>query len=202
MENLDDFDRYYEEFEDSVVSLTGDEERKLRKGFTRKIEKLMVKYPANASLYHKLGVCLYNLSHWQEEDKGIIETAFHRAFTLDPNSIFSVMFLVFFYFDIGRFHLSERCYQILLSKSLDDIPDWRLKKLEGVNLACWLYTQEPDVAEVGRALDKLMEGYSKLDEDDLSVVEPVEVLGALEKCGYLNDEEIVRRVKSLEQLCL
>ncbi|MGF1529717.1 MAG: tetratricopeptide repeat protein [Candidatus Competibacterales bacterium] len=93
---LEEFEREYSDFQDSALYLTGQKERNARLGFVRKIEAMLDRYPDSADLYHKLGLCLYDLSHWEEGDNNAIEIAFHRALLLDQDSVFSRLFLTFF----------------------------------------------------------------------------------------------------------
>lgn len=198
---LAEFEREYSEFQDSALYLTGQKERVARLGFAHKIESMLSLYPDNADLYHKLGLCLYDLSHWEEEDKNSIEIAFHRALLLDLDSVFSRLFLTFFYFDIGKYHLSLQCSEALLSDvSERNILRWRMVKLNQIRLSSLIVLDALEQNKLERELRKLLDEYSKLDEDELIAAEPVELNKILTESKYSRDKNIVEYLKILQNM--
>ena len=199
---MEGFEQEYYKFEDSVVSLTGQNERKARLAFAEKIESMICMYPDVSALYHKLGLCYYNLSFWEEGDKSAIEIAFHRALLIDPDSVFSLLFLAFYYFDVGKYQLFLRCYEKLYtSVYIKDIPDWRIKKLSGLKLSCLVYLNVLDVNNLKHEISSLIKNYKLLDKDELSAAEPIELIKALKDSKYVDSEEIAEQVKIMERMC-
>jgi hypothetical protein len=202
MKELIDFDNEYSEFEDSVCSMIGQEEEAARTNFAIKIQEMIDKYPDCADLYHKLGLCYFNLSYWKDEHKDIIELAFHRALIFDPRSIFSIMFLVFFYFDIGKYHLSLCFNRMLTQLDVSNIPKWRFPKLEGLEITCLIYLRTTNSLDLECRIETLLNKYKDLDEDELDGAEPNELILALEKSEFIRDSAIKIKVAELKQLCL
>ena len=198
MRELEEFDKEYAVFEDSVCFLTGEKEKYARVAFAKKIEDMIAKYPDCAKLYHMLGLCYYNFSIWEEKYTDVIELAFHRALIFDPKSIFSTMFLVFYYFDIGKFHLSLYFSRMLSNSDISDIPKWRLKKVEGLELACLIRLGVTNTFEVKRKLEELLISYSELDEDELDAAVPSEVILAIKDSEYIKNGLIKMQANKLE----
>lgn len=198
---IDDFDKDYYDFEDSAVFLTGKKEREARLAFAKRIELLIGEYPNVSELYHKLGLCFYNLSKWEDEDKKIIETSFHRALLIDQNSIFSLLFLTFFYFDIECYQLSLKSYEQLLNNDLKkEIPSWRLTKLVCIKLSCLIYLHAIETDSLSFELDKLLESFANLEEDESDAAQPIELLKALKESVHINNAKVMGQVKLLSHL--
>ncbi len=169
-----------EQFEDSILYLSGQEERNARLLFSKKLEELITQNPNVPDLYHKLGLCLYGLGAWEAEDKRTIEISFHRAILLDESSIFSKIFLIHFYFDIGEFNLSLKLNSFIDSYFENStVPVWRLVKILQIKLSCMIYLKTINQDELEKELDYVINQYINLDPDDIVSAKPTELLQAL-----------------------
>jgi hypothetical protein len=173
-----DFDTEFREFDDSMLFLKPDEEREARLQFSERIRKLIAAFPNDADLYHKLGLCLYDLHTWTEQEKVDIEIAFHRALLLDNDSVFSHIFLTHFYFDIAEYQLALNAGRIgdVLTKG---VPMWRRVKLREIELCCRIYLGVIADSDLNVQLTELGAEFGHLKEDEREAASPNELLAAI-----------------------
>lgn len=197
---MNNIDNEYEQFEDSILYLSGSEERDARLSFGKKLKSLIGQHPNSANLYHKLGLCLYGLDSWGIEEKKTIEISFHRAMLLDKGSIFSKIFLIHFYFDIAEFNLSLNLNSFIDSSAdrAGIVPAWRLVKLLQIKLSCKIYLSLLAQEELEKELINMLSRYEGLDIDDLVAAEPTELGQALVRSS--SEYNLIQMKESLNKI--
>lgn len=187
------YDNKFKQFEDSVLFLEPKEEDKKRLEFVKIIEKWIAERPDNADLYHKLGLCLYEINEWDDIIKLKIENSFSRAILLDGHSVYSQIFLTFFYFDISKFKLCVMSFKKLFSTSVGTIPRWREANLLVVYASSLIYIDEKMQGdELCSCLEKLYKLYKKLESDEKELIELTYLVDSIET---REDTDLIRKLK-------
>lgn len=189
----------FEQFEDSILYLSGQEEREARLLFGNKLKRLINQNPSDPDLYHKLGLCFYGLGSWEVEDKRIIEVSFHRAILLDESSVFSKIFLIHFYFDVCEFNLCLTLLSHFFDSDLrgSNVPAWRLVKLSQIKLSCMIYLKRLTQEELEKKLVCILKKIDRLDSDGIIAAEPTELLKAL--AGNSSEYNLIQVEESLNK---
>lgn len=145
----------YQLMEDGLLFASNAEKSRARREFVKLLENELLVFPESADLWHKIAVCLYGIPEWTDAELAKIETSLLKAIEIDPDSIFSRIYLTYFYYDRCRFKdsLSANPFEVCVRSST--LPLWRTWEMLELTLCCRLQLKE-------MGTDELLEGLTKL----------------------------------------
>lgn len=197
---MNEIDKLYEEyfhFEETMIFVEENENRKRRLSFASKIQSMIDQFPDSSKLYFILGECLYNLPYWEDRDKQLIESAFFRADLLESNVLISKIYLTYFYYDIGQYALSLKVNSLINQNLLDNENSrWRMIKLMELEICCLILLNK-------RKLEKKFKSFfnqiEKLESCELEDVEPIQLKEILKNgdCSIDYLHNALKRINSI-----